>query len=143
MKIQKFLSQSSLYVLYRGQTQVIEPFQLKLKKEGIHLLQGLILTALFFEDREVRPLELAQVLQVSKSNLSHSLRALEKRGWLKRSLHPQDARGYLFSLTAQGRKKALVLVKIFDKTESELEDSAGAKNVRDWLQSSRSILSHW
>jgi DNA-binding MarR family transcriptional regulator len=140
MKIHKFLSQSCLFVLYRGHASIVEPFQTRINNEGVHLLQALVLTALFFDDREVRPSELAGVLKVSKSNLSHSLRSLEKKGWLKRGIHPRDARGYLFSLTAAGKKKATVLIKAFDTTEFEIERSVGAKNLRGWLESSQTIL---
>ncbi|HEY8270006.1 MAG TPA: winged helix DNA-binding protein [Pseudobdellovibrionaceae bacterium] len=133
MKINKFIAQSPIFALYRGNSLLVEPFQMRLAKEGVHLLQGLILTALFFEEREVRPFELAKAFQVSKSNLSHSLRSLEKKGWLKRAMHSEDARGYLFSLTASGKKKALILIKSFDEVEGELEKKIGTKNTKEFV----------
>jgi DNA-binding MarR family transcriptional regulator len=133
MKIKKFIAQSPIVALYRGNTLLIEPFQIRLAKEGVHLLQGLILTALFFEDQEVRPFELANILQVSKSNLSHSLRSLEKKGWIERGIHSQDARGYLFSLTSTGKKKAVVLIRIFDEAEEVIERNIGRKETKDFV----------
>src|ERR1700722_5115397 len=121
MKIQNYLSQSPLFALYQAQSSLIESFQDRLSREGVHFLQGLLLTTLFFEEREVRPSELLKTLKVSKSNLSHATRDLEKRGFLKRSVHTLDARGYLFSLSHLGRKKALILIKIFDEVQNELE----------------------
>jgi len=133
MKIKKFISQSPIFALYLGNALLIEPFQAQLAKEGIHFLQGLILTALFFETREVRPYELAKVFQVSKSNLSHALRDLEKKGMLKRSVHPDDARGYLFCLTPLGNKKALGLVKTFDDVENALEKNVSGKATKEFI----------
>ncbi len=112
---------------------IVEPFQERLAKEGVHLLQSLILTSLFFEEREVRPMELARTFQVSKSNLSHALRDLEKRGFLKRSLLEQDARAYLFSLTPLGKKKTLSLVKMFDQVETAFEKEVGVQITRDFV----------
>ncbi len=133
MKIKKFLSQSPLFALYRGQSLVLENFQARLAKDEIHFLQALILTAIFFEDRQVRPFELASQFEVSKSNLSHSLRNLEKKGWLRRSMHAEDARGYLFDLTAAGRKKAMSLVKIFDEVEGAIEKRVSIKSSREFI----------
>src|SRR5882724_3106522 len=99
MRIRKYLSQSPVFALYQAQGSLIEHIQDRLSKEDVHLLQGLLLTSLFFEEREVRPLELAKEFGVSKSNLSHAMRDLEKKGFIKRNMHGSDARGYLFSLS--------------------------------------------
>ncbi len=133
MKIKTFLSQSLIFAAYRGKMLIVEPFQDRLAKEGVHLLQGLILTSLFFEEREVRPMELARTFQVSKSNMSHALRDLEKKGFIKRSLHEQDARAYLFSLTPSGKKKTLSLVKTFDQVETAFEKEVGIKATKDFV----------
>lgn len=132
MKIKKFIAESPIFALYRGHSLFVAPFQIRLAQEGVHFLQGLILTALFFEEREVRPREMAKVFQVSKSNLSHALRSLEKKGWLKRAILAEDARGYLFSLTSSGRKKALTLIKTFDEAEDKLE-KVGVKATKDFV----------
>lgn len=131
MKIKKFISQSPIFLLYQAQMCIIEPFQKRLAAHDVHLLQGLILTALFFEDKEVRPLELHSVFGVERSNLSHALRALEKKGLLKRAMHTTDARGYVFSLTLAGRKKAIALIKEFDNVQNKLETTLGAKKTRE------------
>lgn len=127
MKIRKYLTQSPIFALYRAQNLVVERFQQKLKRNDVHLLQGLILTAIFFEDKEVRPIELQSVLKVEKSNLSHALRGLERKGLITRSMHLSDARGYLFSLTPAGRKSTLDLIKEFDKIQDQIEGKLGKK----------------
>ncbi|MCB0411206.1 MAG: MarR family transcriptional regulator [Bdellovibrionales bacterium] len=140
MKIEKYLSQSPIFALYRTQGALIDNLQRVLMKEDVHLLQGLILTALFFEERDVRPFEISSAFQVSKSNLSHALRGLEKKGFLKRSMHSTDARGYLFNLTSQGKKKALNLVKLFDEIQDELEKKMGVRSFRDFVQNLETLI---
>ena len=131
MKIEKFLSHSPIFALYLTTSLVVEAFQARLAKYEVHLLQALVLTALFFEEREVRPSELSRAFQVDRSTLSHALRGLEKKGWLRRGLHPTDARGYVLSLTSGGRRKALALVKEFDSTQDGLEAAVGSRRLRE------------
>jgi DNA-binding MarR family transcriptional regulator len=139
MKIKKFLSQSPIFAMYQAQSQVLEVFQDHLGRHDVHLLQGLILTALFFEDKEVRPLDLRAVFNTEASNLSHSLRGLEKKGFVKRSMHPTDARGYLFGLTPSGKKKALLLMKDFDAIQDGFEKVIGIKRTREIVEGQQSL----
>lgn len=141
MKINRFINQSPIYSLYHAQCQILEPLQRQLSSHDVHFLQGLILTAIFFEEREVRPLELQKVFGVEASNLSHSLRGLEKRGFLKRSIHPQDARGYLFSLTPNGKKKTLTLIKEFDGIQDKIEQLLGVKKTKDIVDGILQLIS--
>lgn len=131
MKIKKFLSQSPIFSFYLAAAEVVENFQKNLVEHDVHLLQGLILTALFFEDREVRPFELSQDFQVERSTVSHALRGLEKKGWIKRGIHPTDARGYVLSLSPSGKRKALTLVKVFDQVQEDLEGTFGPRKLRE------------
>jgi DNA-binding MarR family transcriptional regulator len=131
MKIKKFISQSPVFSFYLAASEIVEDFQTRLVRHEVHLLQGLVLTALFFEERDVRPSELSQDFQVERSTLSHALRGLEKKGWVRRAIHPEDARGYLLSLTPSGKKKALVLIKEFDQAQEGIEKVLGVKKLRD------------
>lgn len=131
MKIKKFISQSPIFSLYLAASEVVEHFQKNLVNHEVHFLQGLILTAIFFEDKEVRPLELSHVFQVERSTLSHAIRGLEKKGWLKRNIHPTDARGYVLSLTSSGRKKALALIKVFDHVHDGIEQNIGVRKLKE------------
>ena len=123
MRIESFLRTSPIFAVYTGYSQIVGQFQHQLNAEEVHFIQALILTGIFFEERAVRPTELAQTLKSSRSNISHALRALEKRGWIERTTDPADARAYYFQLTKSGRKKALRLIKIFDHTQTALENT--------------------
>lgn len=133
MKIKNYLSQSPIYGLYLSSSKIIDDFQNIIKKQKVHLLQGLILVALFFEERDCRPTEFTNIFQVEASTLSHSLRGLEKKGFIKRTQHPTDARGYLFSITPQGIKKSLELIKIFNQIQDHFEDRIGQKKLKDFV----------
>jgi DNA-binding MarR family transcriptional regulator len=95
---------------------------------------------MFFEERDVRPRDLHSAFGVERSNLSHSLRGLEKKGFIKRSTHPTDARGYIFSLTSSGRKKALTLIQEFDRTQDRFESVFGVKKSRELVESIQSLV---
>jgi DNA-binding MarR family transcriptional regulator len=53
-------------------------------------------------DRSMRMSELARVTATSQSRLSHSVSALEQRGWVQRRPCPQDGRGQIATLTDAG-----------------------------------------
>ena len=54
-------------------------------------------------DGAMRMTRLAGLLCYSKSRLSHAVRRLEERGWLRRAGHPTDRRGANAVLTEAGR----------------------------------------
>ncbi len=83
----------------------------------------------------MRPFELSRDFQVERSTISHAIRGLEKKGWLKRVIHPTDARGYMLSLSPSGKKKAMTLVKIFDQAQESLEENFGTRKLREAVDS--------
>lgn len=134
MRISKFLSEAPLFALYQAHDYILGDVQKRLAAEGVHFIQALILTGVFFEDRPVRPSELARVLQAQKSNISHALRSLERAGLLQRTTTETDARAYLFTLTREGKKRAHRLIKIFDSMQDALEAKLNTKRVNTTLQ---------
>src|SRR5215218_7512485 len=52
--------------------------------------------------RKLRMSELADRCLSSRSRLSHAVSRLEERGWVQRQVCPEDGRGQLAVLTAQG-----------------------------------------
>jgi DNA-binding MarR family transcriptional regulator len=125
MRIEKFLKSSPVFGIYIAYDRVVRRFQARLAAEDLHFIQALMLTGILFEDRAVRPSEFAETFGCSRSNISHAIRSLEKKGLIDRQLSRQDARAYLITLTKAGRKKAAQLVRIFDVTQSEFEAHGG------------------
>ena len=123
-----------MFSLHRAYDEVILDFQRRLQEEGVHYIQALILTGIFFEERPVRPSELAKTLGSSRPNISHALRGLEKKGWITRGSSPLDARAYFFELTKEGRKKVPKLIKIFDRIEDRFDAWPEAKRLTHFLE---------
>lgn len=131
MKIKKYLEQSPLFAINAATESLISPLNAQLRKEGLNLLQGLVLTALFFEDRrDVTPSQLADLFQTSRGNMSHIISHLEDKGWVKRGMSDRDARRFHLELKAEGRKRALFLIKFFDKIQTLFEREMGVTNCQ-------------
>jgi DNA-binding MarR family transcriptional regulator len=126
MKIKKYLEQSPIFAINTAYEQIIPKINKQLKSEQLNLLQGLVLTALLFEESDaVNPSRLATVFQTSRGNISHILSELEYRGYLKRVVNENDARGFKIELKSEGRKKAVSLIKFFDRIQDMFEKSMG------------------
>lgn len=131
MKIKKYLEQSPIFTLNAVYENVIPKLNKRMKADQLNLLQGLVLTSLVFEDKiEVNPSNLAEVFQTSRANMSHILSELEYRGYVKRVVNEKDARGFKIELKADGKKKALSLIKFFDQLQDSFEKKLGVQNCQ-------------
>ena len=134
MRIEKFLASSPLFNLSVAYDEIIGDFQKRLLAEEVHFLQALILTGLFFEDKPVRPSQLASTFSATRSNMSHALRGLERKKFVERATSEKDARAYFFTLTKEGKKRVPKLIKIFDSTQDQIEAAFGGKDVNASLK---------
>jgi DNA-binding MarR family transcriptional regulator len=126
MKIKKYLEQSPVFAINATYESMIPQINRQLRAEGLNLLQGLVLTALFFEEsKAVTPSRLAMLFQTSRGNMSHILSHLESKGWVKRVVHDKDARQFHLELKADGRKKALSLIRFYDRLQGLFEKELG------------------
>lgn len=131
MKIKKYLQQSPVFAINAAYEAVIPKVNKQLKADQLNLLQGLVLTALFFEDSsDVNPSKLAEIFQTSRGNMSHILSELEYRGYIKRVVNEKDARGFKIELKSEGRKKALTLIKFYDRLQEMFEKNLGVGNCQ-------------
>ena len=55
-------------------------------------------------DRQIRMSELAESALISKSRLSHRIKAMEKAGWVSRKVCAEDKRGFFAVMTEKGWK---------------------------------------
>ncbi len=55
-------------------------------------------------DRQIRMSELAESALISKSRLSHRIKAMEKSGWVTRRVCEEDKRGYFAVMSEKGWK---------------------------------------
>jgi DNA-binding MarR family transcriptional regulator len=97
-------------------------------------------------DRRMRMSELAEIAMLSKSRLSHRMKVMEKSGWVRREVCPEDKRGSFAVMTEKGwraivkaapdhvasvrnrfvdnltLKEQEELAKIFDRVTTKLRD---------------------
>jgi len=139
MKIEKFLDASVVFNLFIAHDEVIGDIQSRLASDGLHLLEALIITGLFFEERQMRPSELATTFRASRSNMSHALRGLEKKGLIERKTSTEDARAYFFNLTKDGKKQAAKLIKVFDATQDHFDKAFVSKKINQSLRAFRKV----
>lgn len=126
MRIKKYLNHSPLFAINASYEALLPKIHRQLKEDKLNFLQGLVLTALFFEERkDVSPSELAEVFQTSRGNMSHILSHLESLGYVRRGLDDKDARRFRIELRPEGRKKAMSLIRFFDRQQEKFEKHFG------------------
>jgi DNA-binding MarR family transcriptional regulator len=136
MKIKKYLESSPVFALNSAYEAIIPKLNKQLKLQNINLIQGLVLTALFFEDKtDVNPSQLAKIFQTTKSNISHMISDLEYKGYLRRVVNEKDARGFKIQLKSEGHKKALSLVKFYDQIQTVFEKKMGIHRCQKTVES--------
>jgi DNA-binding MarR family transcriptional regulator len=144
MKIKKYLDQSPLVAINTAYELIINDVNKHLKIENVNMLQGLVLTALLFEDsEEVQPSTLAKVFQTSRGKMSHIISHLEYQGWVKRKVATKDARQFKVLLQVEGKKKALRLIKRFDKLQSFFEDALGTNQCKKTVENLSALTAQY
>lgn len=134
MKIEDYLSQAPIFMLDRTSRTLLSSVSATLKPEKLSFLQSLVLVAIFFEnDNSALPSTLARSFQTTKANMSHCLSALERLGWVKRELREEDSRSYRISLTPDGRKKSIRLIKLYGDLQERFENQIGANRLQEGL----------
>ena len=79
------------------------------------------------------PTQLFSTLMITSGTMTHRLKALEKRGFIRRLPNPDDARSMLVALTPEGRKLIDRAVESHVENERQLLDglSAGQRQQLD------------
>lgn len=141
MKIKKYLEQSPLLAINLAYEVIIPSLNKKLRDQELNLLQGLVLTALFFEERtDITPSQLAEIFETSRGNMSHILSHLEYKGWVRRVVNARDARQFQIELKPEGKKKALSLIKFYDKIQNQFEKKLGTSHCQKTIQGIRLLI---
>ncbi|AFY01225.1 MarR family winged helix-turn-helix transcriptional regulator [Bdellovibrio bacteriovorus] len=130
MKIEKFLNQNPSFQIVVAGNAIFQKVSEGLAGHELGMMDALILVAIFFEnDKAARPTQLKEAFGIPKANVSHSIRALEKKKLLKRSIHDSDARGYVLDLTPKGARTAVEVISYFDKLQGRIERKCDAKSL--------------
>lgn len=142
MRILSYLKASPVFSINIAYEVIVSDINRFLKNEDVNLLQGLVLTALLFEENDsVTPSQLAEVFKTSRGNMSHIISHLEYKGWVKRVVNTADARQFRIILKSVGRKKAVLLVKYYDKIQNLFEAELGISGCKNTVENINKLAS--
>jgi len=140
MRIDAFLQESPMFAVNRAARRFESLATQTLASDGLNFLEGLTLTAMFFEaPRPVKPSQLAEVFGTTRGNVSHCVSSLEAMGLLQRKIDPADARAYQLTLKPMGKKSAVRVIGVFDRLQKEFEREVGKTALGEMLRSLRKL----
>ncbi|HEY0263583.1 MAG TPA: MarR family winged helix-turn-helix transcriptional regulator [Granulicella sp.] len=128
------MRQSPVVQIGRSARKVETALNHILEEEEVTLFEALLLTALFFEKKGVKPSALAEVFETTRGNVSHGVSSLEAKGLVKRRVDPGDARALQIMLLPQGRRRAVRVAGILDRMQRQLEQMAGVKEIQTMIR---------
>jgi DNA-binding MarR family transcriptional regulator len=135
VRIEAFLKHSPLFEVSRTARNLERHMARIFEAEGLHLLEALVLVTAFFEAPEpVRPSGLADTLSTSRGNVSHCVSSLEAKGFLRRRIDPEDARGFYLMLRPQGKKCAMQVIRTLDRMQRDFEKRIGTAELSGALE---------
>jgi DNA-binding MarR family transcriptional regulator len=140
MKIQAFLKESPITsVITAGRT-----FERKVNfifnEKQLNFTNALVLVSILLEEpQKVRLGQLAEVLSMTKGNLSHSISSLEALGYLTRKIDLEDARVHHLTLKPSGKKAAMQAVRVLHRMQAHLEQSVGTSQIHTLLRSLKQV----
>lgn len=142
MRIEAFLRVSPMFTVKRAARRFDALAAQAFAADDLGFMEGLVLTAIFFEaPRPIKPSQLADTFEITRSNISHAVSSLEAKGLVQRKIDPSDARGYLLTLKPQGKKCALRMIAAFDKMQQRFEQKVGRTALANALDTIRALES--
>jgi DNA-binding MarR family transcriptional regulator len=139
MRIESFLRQSPVFQAGRVARRLDASLSLLLAGEELSVFEALLLAAIFLEksgsERRggIKPSELAEAFQTTRGNVSHCISSLEAKGLVERRIDPEDARAFQLLLKPLGRRRAVRVAGILDRTQRQIEEQVGAAKLETML----------
>lgn len=139
MRIETFLEQSPLFEVSRASRKLEGHLARILQAENITFLEALVLISIFFEEpNPAKPSQLATTFSTTRGNVSHCISSLEAKGFLRRRIDPEDARGFLLLLKPLGRRCAMQAIRTLDQMQKQFEKKIGIAE----LEAALSAIKH-
>lgn len=134
MRIESFLQQSPVFQVSRTARRMEAALNVILREEDLTFFESLVLAAVFFEKKGVKPSALAETFQTTRGNVSHCVSSLEARRLVRRRIDADDARALQIVLLPAGRRRAARVAGTLDRMQRQFEETAGAKRLEDMLR---------
>jgi len=139
MRIESFLRQSPVFQISRAARRTEAALNAILREEGLTFFESLVLAAVFFEKRGVKPSALAEAFETTRGNISHCVSSLEAKGLVRRRIDPGDARALQIVLLPTGRKRAVRVAAILDRMQRRFEETIGMTRLETMTDEMRSV----
>ncbi len=140
MRIEAFLRQSPIFQASRTARRTEVSLNAILRDEGLTFFEALMLAAIFFESKSgIRPSELAETFETTRGNVSHCISSLEAKGLVRRRIDPEDARSFRLVLQPAGKRRAVRVVGIFDRMQTQFEKNVGVAKLAGMLEQMRAV----
>ncbi len=117
----------------RGYERVLKPINV------IPVESGVLGSLLYIGPNHVRGL--ARQLGVGRQTIVNVTRSLEDKGWVKRSLSPDDARLVIYSISPSGRKKMQDIEALSRDFDAKLRETVGPTNEQILIHHLRAVVS--
>jgi DNA-binding MarR family transcriptional regulator len=140
MRIEAFLRQSPIFQASRIARRMEVSLNAILRDEELTFFEALMLAAIFFEKKDgIKPSDLAETFQTTRGNVSHCVSSLEAKGLVRRRIDPEDARSFRLVLQPVGKRRAVRVVGIFDRTQTHFEKNVGVAKLTGMLEQMRAV----
>ena len=120
-----------LYLCSKEMTRLYRPF---LEELDLTYTQYVVMM-FFWEKKSATEKELSRTLTIDPSTLTPLIRTLERKGFIERTVNPEDKRSRIFSVTKKGEKLADRAVEVPKKIGSclglSLEEAAQLKQLTE------------
>lgn len=124
--------------LHRASREISLYLEADVRGLGVSLLEGHLLTYL----RSYAPApvgELVRVFGIKQSTFTSMLDRLERAGFVRREINPQDRRSFLIHITDSGARLATRLNRRLERLEEEIRKRVGSRDVEGFRAVMRAI----
>lgn len=115
--------------LHKASRQISVYLESRTREVGLSPLEGHVLT--YLRSYAPTPIgELVQVFGIKQSTFTSLLDRLEKAGYVRREINPEDRRSFLIHISDEGRELAVRLNQCLEALEAEIREHVGARDMK-------------
>jgi DNA-binding MarR family transcriptional regulator len=115
--------------LHKASRQISVYLETRTREVGLSPLEGHVLT--YLRSYAPTPIgDLVQVFGIKQSTFTSLLDRLEKAGFVRREINPEDRRSFLIHISDEGRELAVRLNQCLEALEAEIRAHVGARDMK-------------
>lgn len=115
--------------LHKASRQISVYLESRTREVGLSPLEGHVLT--YLRSYAPTPIgDLVQIFGIKQSTFTSLLDRLEKAGYVRREINPEDRRSFLIHISDEGRELAVRLNQCLEALEAEIREHVGARDMK-------------